>query len=105
MTRFFAMTCPILFPRRPSKGNEGYPPLVKPSLVTFTAPPPRPQVWQYIVLMKRVHLIDCPGIVYDTGDSETATVLKGVVRSEKLDCPELYIEGPCLLFFLAPNRP
>jgi hypothetical protein len=28
------------------------------------------QVWQYITLMKRIFLIDCPGIVYDTGDDE-----------------------------------
>lgn len=31
------------------------------------------QVWQYITLMKRIFLIDCPGIVYDTGDDEVRT--------------------------------
>jgi len=29
--------------------------------------------------MKRIFLIDCPGVVYPVGDSETDTVLKGVV--------------------------
>ena len=29
--------------------------------------------------MKRIYLIDCPGIVYPAGDTETELVLKGVV--------------------------
>ena len=37
------------------------------------------QVWQYITLMRRIYLIDCPGVVYPTGDSDTQIVLKGVV--------------------------
>lgn len=39
------------------------------------------QVWQYITLMRRIFLIDCPGVVYPSGDSETDIVLKGVVRA------------------------
>ena len=35
------------------------------------------KVWQYIALMKRIFLIDCPGVVYETGDDEVETVLKG----------------------------
>jgi len=31
--------------------------------------------------MKRIFLIDCPGVVYPVGDSETDTVLKGVVSN------------------------
>lgn len=38
-----------------------------------------PQVWQYITLMRRIFLIDCPGVVYPSEDSETDIVLKGVV--------------------------
>jgi nuclear GTP-binding protein len=38
------------------------------------------KVWQYITLMKRIYLIDCPGVVYPVGDSDTDLVLKGVVR-------------------------
>jgi hypothetical protein len=40
------------------------------------------QVWQYIALMKRIYLIDCPGVVYPTGDTDTEIVLKGVVSSD-----------------------
>lgn len=37
--------------------------------------------------MRRIFLIDCPGVVYDSGDSEVETVLKGVVRAERLPEP------------------
>ena len=50
------------------------------------------KVWQYITLMKRIFLIDCPGIVYPDGDTETDIVLKGVVRVENIPQPEDYIE-------------
>jgi nuclear GTP-binding protein len=47
--------------------------------------PGETKVWQYITLMKRIFLIDCPGVVYSkAGDSETQSVLKGVVRVENL---------------------
>ncbi|XP_017365244.1 nucleolar GTP-binding protein 2 isoform X5 [Cebus imitator] len=36
------------------------------------------KVWQYITLMRRIFLIDCPGVVYPSEDSETDIVLKGV---------------------------
>ena len=35
--------------------------------------------WQYVTLMKRIFLIDCPGVVYPQGDTETQIILKGVV--------------------------
>ncbi|OWK05143.1 GNL2 [Cervus elaphus hippelaphus] len=37
------------------------------------------KVWQYITLMRRIFLIDCPGVVYPSEDSETDIVLKGVM--------------------------
>ncbi len=47
--------------------------------------PGETKVWQYITLMKRIFLIDCPGVVYNkTSDSQTDAVLKGVVRVENL---------------------
>ena len=47
--------------------------------------PGETKVWQYITLMKRIFLIDCPGVVYHkTDDSDTQAVLKGVVRVENL---------------------
>lgn len=42
-------------------------------------------------MTKRIHLIDCPGIVYDAGETEIDKVLKGVVRAEKLPDPETYV--------------
>lgn len=41
--------------------------------------PGETKVWQYITLMKRINLIDCPGIVYQSNDTDTDIVLKGVV--------------------------
>ncbi|XP_053563123.1 nucleolar GTP-binding protein 2 isoform X2 [Bombina bombina] len=49
------------------------------------------KVWQYITLMRRIFLIDCPGVVYPSGDSETDIVLKGVVQVEKIKTPEDHI--------------
>lgn len=50
------------------------------------------KVWQYITLMKRIFLIDCPGIVYPSAETDTEKVLKGVVRVELVQNPEDYIE-------------
>lgn len=49
------------------------------------------KVWQYITLMRRIFLIDCPGVVYPSDDSETDIVLKGVVQVEKIRNPEDHI--------------
>ncbi|XP_004614297.2 nucleolar GTP-binding protein 2 [Sorex araneus] len=49
------------------------------------------KVWQYITLMRRIFLIDCPGVVYPSEDSETDIVLKGVVQVEKLKAPSDHI--------------
>lgn len=51
------------------------------------------KVWQYITLMRRIFLIDCPGVVYDASNTETDTekILKGVVRVEMVPNPEQYI--------------
>lgn len=54
--------------------------------------PGETKVWQYITLMKRIFLIDCPGVVYDVGDDEVETVLKGVVRAERLETPSDFIQ-------------
>ena len=68
--------------RQISVGVIGYPNTGKSSVINAlvgskcckTAPiPGETKVWQYITLMKRIFLIDCPGVVYDTGDDETET--------------------------------
>lgn len=50
------------------------------------------KVWQYITLMKRIFLIDCPGVVYPSAETDTEKVLKGVVRVELVTTPEDYVE-------------
>lgn len=51
------------------------------------------KVWQYITLMKRIFLIDCPGVVYPSAETDTEKVLKGVVRVELVTHPEDYVEA------------
>ena len=83
-----------------SIGFIGYPNVGKSSIINSlrkksvcrVAPiPGETKVWQYVALTKRIYLIDCPGIVYNIGDSETDIVLKGVVRAEKLENPDIHI--------------
>jgi nuclear GTP-binding protein len=78
-----------------SVGLVGYPNVGKSSVINTlrskkvcnVAPIPGcTKVWQYITLMKRIFLIDCPGVVYSgAGDTDTDAVLKGVVRVESLE--------------------
>lgn len=41
--------------------------------------------------MKRVYMIDSPGVVYPTDDSESEIIMKGVVRVEYIKEPSQYI--------------
>lgn len=50
------------------------------------------KVWQYITLMRRIFLIDCPGVVYPSAETDTEKVLKGVVRVELITSPEDYVD-------------
>lgn len=50
------------------------------------------KVWQYITLMRRIFLIDCPGVVYPSAETDTEKVLKGVVRVELVTAPEDYVD-------------
>ncbi|RHZ63311.1 hypothetical protein Glove_330g23 [Diversispora epigaea] len=84
-----------------SVGFIGYPNTGKSSIINTlrskkvcsVAPiPGETKVWRYITLMKRIYLIDCPGIVPPSDDdSETDIVLRGVVRVENLKTPEDFI--------------
>lgn len=49
------------------------------------------KVWQYVTLMRRIYLVDCPGVVYPSADSKAEFVLKGIVRVEMVKTPEDYI--------------
>jgi nuclear GTP-binding protein len=94
-----------------SVGFIGYPNVGKSSIIntlkkkkvcTVAPIPGETKVWQYITLMKRIYLIDCPGIVpISAKDSDTATVLKGVVRVENLATPAEHI--PALLERVRPE--
>ena len=85
-----------------SVGIIGYPNVGKSSLINSlmskkvcnVAPiPGETKVWQYVTLMKRIYLIDCPGVVYSTEESDEEKVLKGVVRIELVQDPTLYIDA------------
>ncbi|KAF7197237.1 Nucleolar GTP-binding protein 2 [Pseudocercospora fuligena] len=84
-----------------SVGFIGYPNTGKSSIINTlrkkqvctTAPiPGETKVWQYITLMKRIYLIDCPGIVPPSvTDTPEDILLRGVVRVENVENPAQYI--------------
>ncbi|KAM6498772.1 NGP1NT (NUC091) domain containing protein [Amanita muscaria] len=93
-----------------SVGFIGYPNVGKSSVINTlksgkvcrVAPiPGETKVWQYVTLTRRIYLVDCPGIVPTSAhDSQTATVLKGVVRVEALPTPSEHI--PALMQRIKP---
>ena len=85
-----------------SVGFIGYPNVGKSSVINSlkkqncckAAPiPGETKVWQYVSLTKRIYLIDCPGVVYEEGQSQMDRVLKSVVRAEKIEEPMIFITG------------
>lgn len=88
-----------------SVGLIGYPNVGKSSIIntlrkkkvaTVAPIPGETKVWQYVTLMKRIYLIDCPGVVPpNQNDTPQDILLRGVVRVEMVDNPEQYI--PALL--------
>lgn len=54
--------------------------------------PGETKVWQYITLMKRIYLVDCPGVVPPNNNASPEDILlRGVVRVENVEHPEQYI--------------
>ncbi|KPI35354.1 Nucleolar GTP-binding protein 2 [Cyphellophora attinorum] len=84
-------------------GFIGYPNTGKSSIIntlrkkrvcTVAPIPGETKVWQYITLMKRIYLIDCPGVVPPgQGDTEQDILLRGVVRVENVEHPAQYVEA------------
>lgn len=84
-----------------SVGFIGYPNTGKSSIINTlrkkkvceVAPiPGETKVWQYVTLMKRIYLIDCPGCVPPSmSDTPEDILLKGVVRTENVENPAQYI--------------
>ncbi|KAF2223842.1 nucleolar GTP-binding protein 2 [Elsinoe ampelina] len=87
--------------RQISVGFIGYPNTGKSSIIntlrkkkvcTVAPIPGETKVWQYITLMKRIYLIDCPGVVPpNMADTEEDILLRGVVRVENVENPEQYV--------------
>lgn len=82
-----------------SIGFVGYPNVGKSSIINTlkkkrvcsVAPTPgETKIWQYVSLMSRIHLVDCPGVTYPEHDTDIDLVLKGVVRAEKLPQPSYF---------------
>lgn len=84
-----------------SVGLIGYPNTGKSSIIntlrkkkvaTVAPIPGETKVWQYVTLMKRIYLIDCPGVVPPKeADTPQDILLKGVVRVENVENPEQYV--------------
>ncbi|KAJ5338213.1 Nucleolar GTPase [Penicillium brevicompactum] len=95
-----------------SVGFIGYPNTGKSSIIntlrkkkvcTVAPIPGETKVWQYITLMKRIYLIDCPGVVPpNANDTEEDILLRGVCRVENVENPEQYI--PAVLRRVQPRH-
>jgi nuclear GTP-binding protein len=78
----------------PNVGKSSVINALKRKKVCNVAPVPgETKVWQYVTLFKRIFLIDCPGVVPPTGQTDTERVMRGAVRAERLDAPSFYVDA------------
>ncbi|KAL0247929.1 hypothetical protein GEMRC1_003168 [Eukaryota sp. GEM-RC1] len=79
-----------------SVGLVGYPNTGKSSIINAlkgkkcvnVAPiPGETKVWQFVTLMKRIYLIDCPGTIGLGSETPESSVLKGAIRTELIPDP------------------
>lgn len=88
----------------PNAGKSSIINTLRAKKVCTVAPiPGETKVWQYITLMRRIYLIDCPGIVPPSvTDTAEDILLHGVVRVENVENPEQYI--PAVLAKCKPQH-
>ncbi|KAF2452285.1 NUC091 domain-containing protein [Lineolata rhizophorae] len=82
-------------------GLIGYPNTGKSSIInalrkkkvcTVAPVPGETKVWQFVTLMRRIYLLDCPGVVPPSkADSPEDILLRGVVRVENVENPAQYV--------------
>merc|ERR1711904_608725 len=82
-------------------GLFGYPNVGKSSIINTlkkknvsksTPLPGETKVWKLVTIMKRITLIDSPGVIcHENQDSDTALILKGVLRLEKVEDATMHI--------------
>jgi len=82
-------------------GFFGYPNVGKSSIINTlknkkvcksTSIPGETKVWQFVTMMKKMYLIDSPGVIcHENQDSETDLILKGAICVEKIKDPILHI--------------
>lgn len=77
----------------PNSGKSSVINTLKKKMVCKTAPiPGETKVWQYITLMKRIYMIDCPGVVPPSQtDEDQDILLRGALRIEQVENPAQYV--------------